>query len=105
MWGTYLVEHYGPGSTTATLRRVARDVRRTTDEMTRRGQPVRYVRSTIVPGDQAFMATFEAASEALVREVRAVPASTWHGSLGRSSPRAGDETRPRHAFWTSSSAR
>jgi Nickel responsive protein SCO4226-like len=67
-WDTYLVEHYGPGSSMATLGRVARDVRRTTDEMTRRGQPVRYVRSTIVPGDQAFMATFEAASEALVRE-------------------------------------
>lgn len=68
-WDTYLVEHYGPGSSTATLRRVARDVRRTTDEMTRRGKHVRYVGSTIVPGDQAFMATFEAASEALVREV------------------------------------
>ena len=36
--------------------------------MTRQGQPVRYVRATIIPGDEAFMATFEATSETLVRE-------------------------------------
>jgi hypothetical protein len=70
-WDTYLVEHYGPGSSADTLRRVAREVRRTTAEMTRRGQSVRYVRSTIVPGDEAFMATFEATSEALVRDAYA----------------------------------
>ena len=70
-WEIYLVEHYGPGSSPETLRRAARDLRRTTAEMTRRGQPVRYVRSTIVPGDEAFMATFEAASEGHVREAYA----------------------------------
>ena len=67
-WDTYLVEHYGPGSSAETLRRCARDVRRATAEMTRRGQSVRYLHSTIVPGDEAFMTTFEASSAALVRE-------------------------------------
>jgi Nickel responsive protein SCO4226-like len=67
-WGTYLVEHYGPGSSAETLRNAVRDVRRTTAEMTKQGQSVRYVRATIIPGDEAFMATFEATSETLVRE-------------------------------------
>jgi hypothetical protein len=67
-WNTYLGEHYRPGSSAETLRRSAEDLRRTTDELTGQGQPVRYVRSTIVPGDEAFMAMFEAISEALVRE-------------------------------------
>jgi hypothetical protein len=70
-WDTYLVEHYGPGSSADTLRRSARDVRQTTAEMTRRGRPVSCVCSTIVPGDEAFFATFEAGSEALVREAYA----------------------------------
>lgn len=35
------------------------------------GRGVRYVRSTIVPGDEALMSLFEAASEALVREAYA----------------------------------
>ena len=67
-WNTYLVEHYGPGSSAETLRRSARDVRRATEELTRGGQSVRYVRSTIVPGDEGFMATFEAGSETPVRK-------------------------------------
>ena len=70
-WNTYLVEHYGPGNSAETLRRNVGDVRRTAAEMTRQGQPVRYLRSTIVPGDEAFMTTFEANSEALVREAYA----------------------------------
>ena len=70
-WVTYLVEHYGPGCSAEVLRRSALDVRRTTAKMTRRGRPVRCVSLTIVPGDEAFLATFEAGSEALVRDAYA----------------------------------
>ena len=70
-WDTYLVEHYGPGSSTEMLCRSALDVRRATLKLTTRGRPVRCVSSTIVPGDEAFLATFEADTEALVREAYA----------------------------------
>jgi hypothetical protein len=67
-WHTYLVEHYRPGSSVEALRHELLDVRRSAADMARRGDGVRYVRSTIVPGDEAFLAVFEATSEGLVRE-------------------------------------
>jgi hypothetical protein len=70
-WDTYLVEHYGPGSSAETLRGAVRDVRLATAEIAKQGRAIRYVRATIVPGDEAFMATFEATSEALVRDAYA----------------------------------
>lgn len=70
-WNTYLVEHYGPGDSAESLRRMAGNVRRMAAEMARQGESVRYVGSTIVPADEAFMATFEATSEELVHEAYA----------------------------------
>jgi hypothetical protein len=67
-WHTYLVELYRPGSSVEALRRALRDVRQSATELACRGQEVAYLRSTIVPGDEAIMAMFEATSEDLVRE-------------------------------------
>ena len=67
-WDTYLVEHYRPGTSAEGLRRTARKVQRSAADLARRGGEVRYLRSTIVPGDEAVMAVFEATSEDLVRE-------------------------------------
>jgi Protein of unknown function (DUF4242) len=70
-WDTYLVEHYEPGGSAERLRRSAQEVRERAAEMTREGRSVRYVQSTLVPSDEAFMALFEASSEGLVREAYA----------------------------------
>jgi Protein of unknown function (DUF4242) len=66
---TYLVEHYRPGLAVEDLQRAASLLRAAASAMEREGSTLRYVRSTIVPHDEAFMALFEATSEALVREV------------------------------------
>jgi len=67
----YLVEHYSPGLTVDGLGcRVAR-VRETAVAMRAEGRSVRYLRSTIVPADEALLCIFEAGSEELVREVYA----------------------------------
>ena len=68
---TYLVEHYRPDLTVDGLRQWAARVRRTTAELEREGCDVRYLRSAIVPADESLLCLFEAADEALVREVYA----------------------------------
>ena len=65
---TYLVEHYRPGLTVDGFRQWAARVRETAGEMEREGKSVRYVRSTIVPADEALLCVLDAASEDLVRE-------------------------------------
>jgi hypothetical protein len=60
---TYLVEHYRPGFTVEGLREWAARVRD--------GKSVRYVRSTIVPGDESLLCLLEAATEQLVHELYA----------------------------------
>ena len=72
---TFLVEHYRPGLTADELGALAGRVRDTTVEMAREGKPVRYLRATIVPTDEALLCVFEAGSEQLVREAyaRAAP--------------------------------
>ena len=67
----YLVEHYSPGLTIDGLASLAARVRETAVAMSREGRPVHYLRSTIVPADEALMCVFEADSEELVREVYA----------------------------------
>ena len=86
---TFLVEHYRPGLSAAALGAWAARVRDTTGEMEREGQPVRYLRATIVPTDESLLCVFEAASEQLVREAYAragipferitavIPDGTW----------------------------
>ena len=86
---TFLVEHYRPGLTVDELGAWAVRVRETAHEMEREGKSVRYLRATIVPGDESLLCLFEAASERLVREAYAradipferisavIPDGTW----------------------------
>jgi hypothetical protein len=67
----YLVEHYAPGLTIDGLACWAARVRETAVAMGSEGRAVRYLRSTIVPADEALLCVLEAGSEALVREVYA----------------------------------
>ena len=67
----YLVEHYTPGLTVDGLACRAARVRETAVAMATKGRFVRYLRSTIVPVDEALLCVFEADSEELVREVYA----------------------------------
>ena len=68
---TYLVEHYRPGFTAEGLDELAARVRATAVGMAREGEPVRYVRSTIVPADESLLCLFEAPSDDPVRAVYA----------------------------------
>lgn len=63
----YLVEHYRPGLRVPGLKRWAARIRAAIDELQREGQPVRFVRSTVVPADESLLCILEAASEELVR--------------------------------------
>jgi hypothetical protein len=65
---TYLVEHYRPGLDTEALKRAAARIRAAASALEREGSDLRYLRSTIVPTDEAFLSFFEAASETAVRE-------------------------------------
>ena len=65
----YLVEHYSPGLTVDGLGCRAARVRETAVAMGSEGRAVRYLRSTIVPADEALLCVLEAGSEELVREV------------------------------------
>jgi hypothetical protein len=67
----YLVEHYSPGLNVAGLGCRAARVRETAIAMGSEGRAVRYLRSTIVPADEALLCVLEAGSEELVREVYA----------------------------------
>jgi Protein of unknown function (DUF4242) len=86
-WATYLVEGYCPGLSVEELRRLASRVRGAAAEMEQAGMPLRLVGSTIVPTDESFLCTIEAASENLVREVYARAAIPFE----RISPVISDE--------------
>jgi hypothetical protein len=68
---TYLVEHYLPGLDADHLWRAVVAIRcaAEADGTTRRA--LHYVRSTVVPGDEAFISIFEAESEQSVRDAYA----------------------------------
>jgi hypothetical protein len=68
---TYLVENYHPGLGAEELRRIVSRVRDAVTQMARDGKAVRYLRSAIVPADEAFFCVIEAASEELAREAYA----------------------------------
>ena len=68
---TFLVEHYRPGFTTEMLEQWAARVRATADEMAREGEPVHYLRSTIVPADESLLCFLEASSDEVVHTVYA----------------------------------
>jgi hypothetical protein len=65
---TFLVEHYRPGEDAATLARAVAAIRASALAIAREGGSLRYVRSTLVPSDEAFLSVFEAESEQLVRD-------------------------------------
>jgi hypothetical protein len=65
----YLVEHYAPGRSVDGLTSWTARVRTTAVAMAREGRAVHYLRSTIVPADEALLCVVEADSEELVREV------------------------------------
>jgi hypothetical protein len=68
---TYLVEHYRPGFTAEGLQEWAALVRAAAVGIAREGEPVRYLRSTVVPGDESLLCLLEAPSDDLVRAVYA----------------------------------
>jgi len=67
----YLVEQYSPGLTVDGLASWGARVRDAAVAMGNEGRAVHYLRSTIVPADEALMCVFEADSEELVRDVYA----------------------------------
>jgi hypothetical protein len=67
----YLVEHYRPGADPASLSAEAAGLRDAAAALEREGLAVRYLRSAVVPGDDAFLSFFEARSEEAIRDVHA----------------------------------
>jgi hypothetical protein len=65
---TFLVERYWPGITAETLAAAISRGQRAADELTREGRTVRYVLCTFVPGDEAVLCLWEAASAEEVAE-------------------------------------
>lgn len=64
----YMVERHLPGFTTDQLRAAATAAKQTTEAMTREGMPVRYLRSTYVPGEQKCLCLFEGPSAEAVKQ-------------------------------------
>ena len=73
----YFVEHYRPGLDSAGMRAEAAGLRDAAAQLEREGLPIRYLRSTIVPADEAFLSLFAAGSEATVRRVHARASVTF----------------------------
>ena len=64
----YMVERHLPGISDEQLAAAASGAKAATSEMTRAGTPVRYLRSTFVPGESKCYCLFESDSEEAVRE-------------------------------------
>ncbi|MDR7555278.1 MAG: DUF4242 domain-containing protein [Armatimonadota bacterium] len=65
----YMADRDLPGITLEQLADAQRRAIETSRRFTQEGKPVRYIRSTFVPGESHVMCLFEAASAALVEEV------------------------------------
>lgn len=63
----YLVERYLPGITPDQLMAAAGSAKQTTAAMTQEGTPVRYLRSTFVPGEEKCFCLFEGPSADAVK--------------------------------------
>ena len=85
----FLVEFYLSRTDTAALHRCVRRARLAAEEQTRRGMPVRYLRSIYVPEDETCFLLYEAKSAEAVRRAAALAAVTFE----RVSEVAGD-TQP-----------
>lgn len=64
----YLVERHLPGIKPDELAAAAARAKNTTAEMTAEGTPVRYLRSTFIPGEEKCYCLFEGPTEDAVRE-------------------------------------
>ena len=67
----YLVEHYRPGADSVRMQAAAAALGAAAMALGAEGVAIRYVRSLIVPADEAFLSIFAADSEASVREAHA----------------------------------
>jgi hypothetical protein len=66
---SYLVETYVPHSRPQDARTTAQRARSIAETLSRGGTPVRYIRTTFLPGDETCFHLFEAMSEEAVGEV------------------------------------
>ena len=64
----YMVERYLPGIKPDELAAAAARAKATTAEMTAEGTPIRYLRSTFVPGEEKCYCLFEGETEEAVRQ-------------------------------------
>lgn len=64
----YMVERYLPGLTAEALQGAAAQAKLTTAQMTEEGTPIRYLRSTFVPGEDKCFCLFEGPSGEAVEE-------------------------------------
>ena len=63
----FLVEHYRPGLSSDRLAAAVSDVRAAAAALAAEGRPLAYLRSAIVPDDEAYLSFFRASSKADVR--------------------------------------
>jgi hypothetical protein len=68
----FMVDRDLPGITDEQLAAAQQAAIRTSKDFSAEGKPVRYIRSTFVPGEARCMCLFEAATPELVREVNEV---------------------------------
>ena len=64
----YLVERYLPGIQPEQLAAAAGSAKSTTEAMTQDGTPVRYLRSTFIPGEEKCYCLFEGPSADVVKQ-------------------------------------
>jgi Protein of unknown function (DUF4242) len=64
----YLVETYVPQTHAQDARAAGQRARAAARQLSRAGEPVRYVRTTLLPGDETCFHVFDAPSEAAVAE-------------------------------------
>jgi hypothetical protein len=90
----FLVELYVPRAEALTVRRWAKDARQATEELTREGRPVRYLRSIFVPDDETCFFLYEAAAVEDVEEAaRRASLPVDHAAVAIAGWR-GEEERP-----------
>jgi hypothetical protein len=68
----FMVDRELPGVTNEQLAAAQQAAIHTSREFSSQGKPVRYIRSTFVPGEARCMCLFEAATPEIVREVNEV---------------------------------
>ena len=64
----YLVETYVPQTHVQDAREAGRRAQAAARQLSREGEPVRYVRTTLLPGDETCFHVFDAPSEEAVAE-------------------------------------